>query len=252
LEVIAQKISLPSLVMQTGFLGNTTGLRGFRLGIDASGWIYRACRRHGSLERPELVALFSRCSRLFRFPFIPIFVFDGPERPRIKRGRVISANEHWLTGSFQQMLDGFGFDWITARGEAEATLALMTSDGVPVRVDAILTDDSDAFVFGATDVPAHVHSEDNENYEASYYSASDISTVLGLSREDFILIAILAGGDYSVSILHSIWQKLMNRYPEWARSMLHRHCCGSRSCWPRPSACLGDFWPIKNKKQPSF
>jgi hypothetical protein len=39
-----------------------------------------------------------------------------------------------------------------ARGEAEATLALMTSDGVPVRVDAILTDDSDAFVFGATDV----------------------------------------------------------------------------------------------------
>jgi hypothetical protein len=39
-----------------------------------------------------------------------------------------------------------------ARGEAEATLALMTSNGVPVRVDAILTDDSDAFVFGATDV----------------------------------------------------------------------------------------------------
>lgn len=39
-----------------------------------------------------------------------------------------------------------------ARGEAEATLAMMTSEGVPVRVDAILTDDSDAFVFGATDV----------------------------------------------------------------------------------------------------
>lgn len=54
--------------------------------------------------------------------------------------------------------------------------------------------------------PAHLRltnllysrSEDNENYEASRYSAFDISQVLGLSREDFILIAILAGGDYSV------------------------------------------------------
>jgi Holliday junction resolvase YEN1 len=89
-----------------------------------SGWIYRACYRHGSLENPELVALFSRCSRLFRLPFIPIFVFDGPERPRMKRGRVISGNEHPLTRSFQRMLDGFGFDWITV---CSSTYALFCS-----------------------------------------------------------------------------------------------------------------------------
>ncbi|KAJ7095625.1 PIN domain-like protein [Mycena epipterygia] len=196
LEPVEQKISLSALAVGTAFIGNATGLRGFRVGIDASGWMYRACFRHGHTESPELVALFSRCSRLFRLPFIPIFVFDGPERPRMKRGRVIRGNDHWLTSSFQLMLDGFGFEWLRAPGEAESTLSMMTTGAFPVRVDAILTDDSDSFVFGAIDV-LRIRSEDNENYEASRYSASDIFTKLGLSREDFILIAILAGGDYS-------------------------------------------------------
>ncbi|KAJ7935691.1 PIN domain-like protein [Mycena leptocephala] len=196
LELIEQKISLPNLAVGTGFIGNATGTRGFRVGIDASGWMYRASNRHGNTENPELVALFSRCSRLFGLPFLPLFVFDGPERPRVKRGKVISGNNHWLATSFQQMLDGFGFQWITARGEAEATLSEMTTRGVPVRVDAILTDDSDSFVFGAS-VVLRIRSEDNENYEASRYSAFDILQVLGLSRDDFILIALLAGGDYS-------------------------------------------------------
>ncbi|KAJ7236087.1 PIN domain-like protein [Mycena haematopus] len=176
LELVEQKISLPNLAVSTGFIGNATGARGFRVGIDASGWMYRACARHGITESPELVALFSRCSRLFRLPFIPIFVFDGPERPRVKRGKLIRGNDHPLARPFQSMLEGFGFQWITARGEAEATLSRMTTTGVPVSVDAILTDDSDSFVFGA-DVVLRIRSEDNENYEAS--------------------LAILAGGDYS-------------------------------------------------------
>jgi hypothetical protein len=78
----------------------------------------------------------------------------------------MKGNDHWLTSSFKLMLDGFGFDWFVVRfvfplkfiltlilqapGEAEATLSMMTTDGVPVRVDAILTDDSDSFVFGAS------------------------------------------------------------------------------------------------------
>ncbi|KAJ6533689.1 PIN domain-like protein [Mycena capillaripes] len=196
LEAVEQKVSLHNLAVGTGFIANTTGARGFRVGIDASGWMYRACNRHGITESPQLVALFARCSRLFRLPFIPIFVFDGPERPDIKRGKVIRGNDHPLTESFKLMLDGFGFRWLVAPGEAEATLSRMTASGIPVRVDAILTDDSDAFVFGAS-VVLRIRSEDNENYEASLYSADDISTLLGLSKDDFILIAILAGGDYS-------------------------------------------------------
>ncbi|KAF7378200.1 PIN domain-like protein [Mycena sanguinolenta] len=64
--------------------------------------------------------------------------------------------------------------WITAPGEAEATLSEMSSIGVPVSVDAILTDDSDSFVFGAG-VVLRIRSEDNESYSASRYSAFDIA-----------------------------------------------------------------------------
>ncbi|KAF8150533.1 PIN domain-like protein [Mycena galopus ATCC 62051] len=193
LEPIEQKVSLPHLAVMTGFIGNSTETRAFRVGIDASGWIYRTLYRHGSTESPELVALFSRCSRLFRLPFIPVFVFDGPGRPSLKRGKLVRGNNHGLVGPFQQMLDGFGFEWMMAPGEAEAELSVMSTIGW---VDAILTDDSDSFVFGASTV-LRIRSEDNENHEASRYSSCDISTILGLSHEDFILIAILAGGDYS-------------------------------------------------------
>ncbi|KAJ7831146.1 PIN domain-like protein, partial [Mycena olivaceomarginata] len=196
LEPVEQKISLHNLAVGTGFTGNATGKRGFSVGIDASGWMYRACCLCGSTESPELVVLFARCSRLFRLPFIPVFVFDGPARPRMKRGKIIRGNEHWLTSSFKLMLNGFGFEWIDAPGEAEATLAAMTASGIPLRVDAILTDDSDSFVFGAS-VVLRIRSEDNANYEASRYSAFDIATMLGLSRDDLVLVAILAGGDYS-------------------------------------------------------
>ncbi|KAK6966725.1 XPG I-region-domain-containing protein [Favolaschia claudopus] len=96
----------------------------------------------------------------------------------------------------KSMLEGFGFDWITAPGEAEATLSAMTSSGIPCRIDAILTDDSDAFVFGA-EIVLRIRSEDNDNYSASRYSAFDITQQLGLTRYDLILIALLAGGDYS-------------------------------------------------------
>ncbi|KAK7053587.1 PIN domain-like protein [Favolaschia claudopus] len=196
LEPIEQKISLHDLAVKTGFVGNATGKRAFCVGIDASSWMCRACALPGYTESPELVTLFARCSRLFGLPFIPVFIFDGPARPSIKRGKVVKGDDHWLTASFQSMIEGFGFYWFTAPGEAEATLSAMTSSGIPCRIDAILTDDSDVFVFGA-EVVLRIRSEDNENYSASRYSAFDIAQQLNLSRPDFVLIALLAGGDYS-------------------------------------------------------
>ncbi|KAJ7651099.1 PIN domain-like protein [Roridomyces roridus] len=197
LQAVEQKISLSELAVSTGFVANVNGIRGYRIGIDASGWMYRACAlQYGNAKGLALVQLFARCSQLFRLPFIPIFVFDGPARPKIKRGAVIRGNDHHLTESFQQMLDGFGFVWRIAPGEAEATLATMNVIGTPASIDAVLTDDSDAFVFGASTV-LRIRTEDNKAFEASLYSANDVSTVLGLDRDGLILIALLAGGDYS-------------------------------------------------------
>ena len=71
---------------------------------------------------------------------------------------------HWLIWDTKEMLDCFGFPWfqvceadvfgfqfshcvLQAPGEAEAKLACMLRRG---EIDAILTDDSDVVVFGAT------------------------------------------------------------------------------------------------------
>lgn len=77
-----------------------------------SAWIYRACYRHGRTKNPELATLFARCSRLLVLPIMPLFVFDGPNRPKIKRGKTVRGNSHWLTEGMKEMLDSLAFPWI--------------------------------------------------------------------------------------------------------------------------------------------
>lgn len=146
-----------------GFQRNVKGVRGLRIGIDASIWFYHATYgREG--ENPELRTLFFRCSRLLGIPLLPLFVFDGPKRPSMKRNKKISGKSHWLTEGMKNIIEAFGFEWhmvrlssclslsmnlhcIQAPGEAEAELAFLNRTGV---IDAVLSDDVDTFVFGGT------------------------------------------------------------------------------------------------------
>ncbi|KAG5352229.1 hypothetical protein C0989_003235 [Termitomyces sp. Mn162] len=73
---------------------------------------------------------------------MPLFVFGGRQRPRIKRGsKMGKSGSHPLSKKLKEMIEAFGM----ALGEAEAELAYLNSKGY---IDAILTDDCDAFVFG--------------------------------------------------------------------------------------------------------
>ncbi|KAI0830173.1 hypothetical protein BC628DRAFT_1487129 [Trametes gibbosa] len=200
--------SLTHLSVKDGFEANPGGQRGFRVGIDASIWFYHATYgREG--ENPELRTLFFRCARLMTMPFLPLFVFDGPKRPDIKRGKRITGKNHWMVQGMQEIITAFGFEWRMAPGEAEAELAYLNRIGV---IDAVLSDDVDTFLFGAKTVlrnPSVTLSgnrahqlknsagKDDGNH-VMIYRSSDI-----LNREDIqltqgglILIGILRGGDY--------------------------------------------------------
>lgn len=112
---------------------------------------------------PELRALFGRLAHLSKIPVTPVFVFDGASRPKVKRGKQVKKMPHWLTKRFEEMVVAFGFvahmvqyhshplstftHGLQAPGEAEAELAYLNRIG---RIDAIMTEDSDVFVFGAT------------------------------------------------------------------------------------------------------
>jgi holliday junction resolvase YEN1 len=60
-------------------------------------------------ENPELRTLFFRLARLLRVPVTVVFVFDGPIRPSMKRGKSVATKSHWLTSSFQELITAFGF-----------------------------------------------------------------------------------------------------------------------------------------------
>ncbi|KAG6807721.1 hypothetical protein H0H92_006610 [Tricholoma furcatifolium] len=181
----AESTTLKQLAVNQGFVDNIGGIHAIRLGIDASAWLCQVRFHHGNTRHPELVALFARLVELLQLPVAPYFVFDGNERPKVKRGKRVGANPHWLEDEFKELLSCFSFDWITAPGEAEAELSCMSKEGI---VDAVETEDSDIFVFGAKTVLRRA---------ATLLSHPDLQ----LGSADFVVIALLAGGDYSDGIV---------------------------------------------------
>lgn len=44
-------------------------------------------------------------------PFLPLFVFDGPKRPKMKRKKKVSGKDHWMISGMQEIIEAFGFEW---------------------------------------------------------------------------------------------------------------------------------------------
>jgi Holliday junction resolvase YEN1 len=135
------------------------------------------------------------------------FVFDGNQRPA-KRGRAslpVPEGEVRLT---KEMLDCLSVPWHEAPGEAEAECAAMEKYGL---VDAVWTNDSDAFMFGSEVlIRSHYIKEGREKSKTHFstYTLTDVKTKFpGLDREGFVLLATLSGGDYEQSGLKNVGPK---------------------------------------------
>ncbi|KAH7919230.1 hypothetical protein BV22DRAFT_1133985 [Leucogyrophana mollusca] len=180
-----QSRSLANLVVIDGFEKNTSGRRAFRVGIDASIWYHRASFSKGG-ENPELRLLFFRLRSLAELPLLLLFIFDGRERPKVKRGsKMGKSGSHALTDDMKRLLDIFGMEWRMASairffvlGEAEAELAYLNRSGV---IDAIMTDDVDALVFGALRIIKK-------------------HPGVAMTRGGLIFFALLVGGDYDSGV----------------------------------------------------
>jgi holliday junction resolvase YEN1 len=139
--------------------------------------------------------------RILRLLFLGIqlhFVFDGPKRPP-KRGQVWRSTHDKSTDLLVKTLDALGISYHKACAEAEADCSAMQKRGI---VDAVWTEDGDAFMFGCTTL-IRFHYEKKQGKESKsnthfrLYRAEDIPKQLpGLDPEGFVLFAILNGGDY--------------------------------------------------------
>ncbi|KAF5868639.1 putative flap structure-specific endonuclease protein [Botrytis fragariae] len=172
-----------------------------RIAIDISIWNFQIQSGQGGTN-PALRTLYYRLLRLLSISVQPLFVFDGPHKPPVKRnkqtGRSGASIPDLMT---KELLKLFGFAYHIAPGEAEAECALLQREGI---VDAVLSEDVDTLMFGsgltfrswsagATEKKSGAGSPTHVNvYDAKATKAGKS----GLDREGMILVALMSGGDY--------------------------------------------------------
>jgi 5'-3' exonuclease len=95
------------------------------------------------------------------------------------------------------VLEYLGAEWRDAPAEAEAECAAMERAGV---VDAVLTRDGDAFVFGARRVLRKLDAKQKVAMVREFRMEDLEAARPGLRRVDMFLVAMMAGGDYDEGV----------------------------------------------------
>ncbi|TWW68638.1 flap endonuclease GEN homolog 1 [Takifugu flavidus] len=189
-------------------------LSGKTLAVDLSLWVCEAQHVQammGRVNKPHLRNLFFRVSSLTLMGIKLVFVMEG-EAPKIK-AETMSKRTLARYGGFKKtssttstgrgrfkavlkecadMLDILGVPWVTAAGEAEAMCAFLDSQGL---VDGCITNDGDAFLYGAQIVYRNFHINSKDPL-VDCYKTSRVQTELHLSRENLVGLAVLLGCDY--------------------------------------------------------
>ncbi|KAH7879066.1 uncharacterized protein C8R40DRAFT_1167025 [Lentinula edodes] len=117
-----------------------------------------------------------------------IFVYASPESG-------VNVNE---LEQFKELLKAFSYHIHVTEAEVNAELSAMSNFGL---IKAILTNDGNIFPFGANCVLSLNRAESSPtSFVVDVYCARTIQERLGISKEGFILIALIVGSDYNEGI----------------------------------------------------
>ncbi|XP_036365911.1 uncharacterized protein LOC115220307 isoform X1 [Octopus sinensis] len=246
-----------------------SSLRGQRLAVDLSIWI---CESQGVVQmervisKPYLRNLFFRVNHLLLSGIDLVFIIDGraPEmkaetmRKRQKECflyRKSSQNNFWTCKNTKrshlnafvkkccELLDCLGVPYLESQGEAEAYCAFLNKHGV---VDACITNDGDAFLYGAPKIYRNF-TMDRKDPHVESYTVQDIEQQLSLTQEKLVAFALLTGCDYqpkgipqvgvetALKLLRALTNRdLLLRFRQW-RSMKSSDCCCDieRTVWEK-------------------
>nr|XP_037288930.1 flap endonuclease GEN homolog 1-like [Rhipicephalus microplus] len=213
-------------------------LRGRRLAVDLSGWIVESEQIRGKMRQPTIRNLFFRCNKLLGYGIKLVFVLEGTA-PEVKEETLSQRNQargaegssggllmrrrgglqaissqassSKIVNKCRELLDALGLPCVQSAGEAEGTCAFLDKNGM---VDGCITEDGDAFLYGAKTVYRKLCIEDKDPHVLSY-KISDIESKLGLDREKLVALAVLSGCDY-FSGVRSVGKetalKLLNKF----------------------------------------
>ncbi|XP_044232094.1 flap endonuclease GEN homolog 1 isoform X1 [Thunnus albacares] len=263
-------------------------LSGKTLAVDLSLWVCEAQHVQammGRVTRPHLRNLFFRVSSLTLMGVKLVFVMEG-DAPKLK-AETMSKRTEKRYGGFKkaaapkcttstgrgrfkavlrecaEMLDYLGVPWVTAAGEAEAMCAYLDSQGL---VDGCITNDGDAFLYGARTVYRNFNMN-TKDPQVDCYRTSRVQTELHLSRENLVGLAVLLGCDYipkgipgvgkeqALKLIQTLkGQTLLQRFIQWkeenagvsegvVKKVPHCHVCrhpGSAKAHERGGCVLCD------------
>ena len=189
-----ERISLAKLAVEHL---EKTGQR-FRLAIDVSIWQFQIQSGQGG-RNPALRTLYYRLLKLLALSIRPLFVFDGPNKPKFKRNFKIAPNAACLDNLLtKQLLKRFSFPYHDAPGEAEAECALLQKEGI---VDAVLSEDVDTMMFGCTRSLRTWTAESTRGNKTpthvNMYTAETTEKIAGLDSQGMMFVALMSGGDYN-------------------------------------------------------
>ncbi|KAK8136007.1 hypothetical protein PG984_003947 [Apiospora sp. TS-2023a] len=199
--------------------------RPMRIAVDAPIDVYKyktatdhvTASKYGGMNNPTRT-LFYHVLHLLAAGVQPVYVYDGPGKPSIKRHKhtgappyrpykpsssckLRSETEKKQEGDFRHItylskifLGYLGVPTLEAPGEAEAECAALEKAGL---VDAVMSTDGDAFLFGAQTVLRGLNAE-NKNCMVQVFKMEDLKMAKPpLTPRVIFAMAILAGGDYS-------------------------------------------------------
>ncbi|KIW10578.1 hypothetical protein PV08_11542 [Exophiala spinifera] len=171
--------------------------RPLRIAIDAAIWNFQTQAGQGG-KNPALRTLFYRLVKLLALPIDPVFVYDGTNKPLTKRGRTVSRYGTCISNEMsKKLIQAFRFPHHTAPGEAEAECAMLQSKGL---VDAVMSQDVDAIMFGSTltlrDWSKEASKHNSSPTHVSVLDLPRIKSLSGLDPKGMILVALMSGGDY--------------------------------------------------------
>ncbi|XP_006880786.1 PREDICTED: flap endonuclease GEN homolog 1 [Elephantulus edwardii] len=227
-------------------------LRGKTIAVDLSLWVCEAQtvkKMIGTVIKPHLRNLFFRVSFLTLMDIKLVFVMEG-EPPKLKADVINKRNQirygpsekpfsrktgrsHFksVLRECLEMLNCLGIPWVEAAGEAEAMCAYLNANGY---VDGCLTNDGDAFLYGAHTVYRNF-TMNTKDPHVDCYTVSSIKSKLGLDRDALVGLAILLGCDYlpkgvpgvgkeqALKLIQTLrGQSLLQRFNQW-----NENSCGS-------------------------
>lgn len=180
------------------------------IAIDLSAWICDSqnVTRTSPHINMYLRNLFFRTSYLLLLGVKPVFVLEGDapelkaatmqkrmgkgEEGSQKAGSFTRARLKGLQKQCVDLLSHMGIACVRGPGEAEAFCAHLNEQGI---VSGVITQDSDAFLYGAREV--YRHFQMGPSYTCDCYRMDTIEQKLSLSRTKLIGYSILCGSDYN-------------------------------------------------------